>query len=512
MTAPPFDHRTAGVLLHVSSLPHSIGCGDLGAAAHDWVATLASARQTWWQTLPVGPTGQGDSPYDSESAFAGNPLFIDLQDLARAGLLTPAEARTPATRHTAAQYSAALRFKDPRLRLAAERFARRRSRFRAAFEDFLETSSSWLPDYVLYRTLREAHGIPWMSWDPDLRDRRPRAMERAHRTLTDAVQYHTFLQFAFHRQWTALRRTCARHGVRLLGDVPMFVAHDSADVWAHRQLFFLDETGERTVVAGVPPDAFSRSGQRWGNPLYRWPVLKRSGYRWWIERLQVTLTRFDAVRLDHFIGFRRYWEVPGHARTARAGRFVQVPGEHFLTTVRSTLGHLPFVAEDLGLMTPEVAALRDRFSLPGMRVLQFAFDDGDDGKEYLPHRYPKHTLAYTGTHDNDTTVGWLRARAPRNDPRARAALARRRARVKAYIGSADPDACWSLIRVLMMSVANTTIVPLQDVLGLDSNARMNVPGTPSGNWRWRLAPGQISVPLLERLGELTEASERALRR
>ncbi len=507
---PPFDVRSSGVLLHLTSLPGPHGCGDLGPAALHFADYLGAARQRWWQMLPVGPTGRGDSPYDSESSFAGSAQLISLQRLVDWRLLRPEEIVAPARLSARrADHAASRVFREARLRLAHERFERQPGRFRTSFDQFGEENGGWLVDYAHYRALRGVTGRPWSDWEPQIRDRRNGALARSRKTLAGEIAFHAFVQYVFDRQWRELRQHCQRRGVRLLGDVPMFVAHDSAEVWANRELFFMDSEGQCTFVAGVPPDVFSRSGQLWGNPLYRWDALRKTKYAWWVERLRATLSRFDAVRLDHFIAFHRYWEIPGTARTARRGRFVLVPGADFFARVHQELGGLPFVAEDLGLVTQEVRELRDRFRLPGMRVLQFAFDGDEGGKPYLPHRYVRHTVAYTGTHDNDTTVGWYRARAPRGDRAAREALARRVARVQAYTGTDGKAVHWDLIRLLMTSVANTTIFPLQDVLGLDSKSRMNVPGTPKANWRWRVGSEQLLPAVSERLGQLTIETERA---
>jgi 4-alpha-glucanotransferase len=396
-----------------------------------------------------------------------------------------------------------MRVREQRLRLAYERFARRRSKPLArSLEELRVTSRAWLDDWSLFCALRRAHrGAVWTEWEPALRDRERAALARARKMLADEIGYHEFVQLMFDLQWRALRDRCRSLGIALLGDVPMFVAHDSADVWAARELFFLDSRGQRTVVAGVPPDAFSKTGQLWGNPLYRWNRLKHDDFAWWVERLRATLVRFDAVRLDHFIGFRHYWEVPARARTARNGRYVRVPGEALLTRLRHSLGELPFVAEDLGRVTDDVIALRDRFELPGMRVLAFAFGPG--GSDYLPHRYPRRTVVYTGTHDNDTIAGWFASLARGG----RAGRAEQR-RVLDYVGSSGREIHWDLMRAASMSVADVALFPLQDVLGLGSAARMNVPGTTKRNWSWRVAAEQLSQALAERLGTLTESYER----
>jgi len=507
--AAVFDRRASGLLLHPTALPGPYGSGDL-SAGEAFVDALAAAAQSWWQMLPIGPVGRGYSPYDSASSFAGSPLLVDLAALAREGLLHPDElVAPPALGRGPARFAAAERFRVARLERAWERH-RARPRPRAvAFEEFRERTRAWLPDYALYRALRATSGVAWPDWEPALRDRRGPALARARRDHAAAVDLHEFVQFLFDRQWRALRGHAHRRGVRLLGDVPMFIALDGAEAWAHRELFALDARGRPTVVAGVPPDAFSRSGQRWGNPVYRWDELRASGYRYWIERLGASLARFDAVRLDHFIAFHRYWAVPAASKTARRGRFVPVPGADFLCRLRDALGGLPFVAEDLGLVTPEVTALRERFGLPGMQVLEFAFDDGEDGRRYLPHRYPAHTIAYTGTHDNDTVRGWFNERPRPGDAEHAAALRRRRRRVLDYVGTDGRELHWDLVGLLMRSAANTVIFPVQDLLGLDSRARMNVPGTPTDNWRWRLAEGALDRPTLERLARLTRATERA---
>jgi 4-alpha-glucanotransferase len=347
----------------------------------------------------------------------------------------------------------------------------------------------------------------WTDWEPALRSRRPAAVMRARRQLAAEIRYQVFLQYQFDRQWSALRATCRRLGITLLGDLPMFVSHDSADVWANPELFLLDRRGHRIAVAGVPPDAFSRTGQLWGNPLYRWKRMQQSGFAWHLARIRRNLRWYDVVRLDHFIGLYRCWRVDARARTARRGRFVRVPGDKLLTDLRRALGGLPFVAEDLGLMIPEVHALRDQFGLPGMRVLQFGFD-ADGGRLHQPHRYPPCSVAYTGTHDNDTLVGWIRGASSQRGARARRQVRERRRRVLRYAGSDGREIHWDLIRVVLMSAANTTVFPVQDLLGLGCRARMNRPGTASGNWEWRLRSDELTPHIAERLGLLCEDYER----
>lgn len=510
MRDPCFSERTSGVLLHPTSLPGPHGHGDLGPAAHRFADFLASAGQSWWQMLPLGPPGAGNSPYDSPSTFAGSARLVSLEQLAAEKWLSADEIAPPrALQGKSARFAEAARYRLPRLRLAHERFAASASRAdRRSLSTFREEHRSWLDDYTLYQALKSAvGGAPWYEWEPDLTARRPAALRRARKRLAQEIAFHEFVQYVFDRQWQALARRCRELGIRLLGDVPIYVALDGADVWAHREIFYVNRDGKRRVVAGVPPDAFSATGQLWGNPLYRWSALDRSGYFWWIARLKLTLSRFDAVRLDHFIGFRRYWEVKAGARTAEHGRFVRVPGERFLGAVREALGGLPFVAEDLGIVTDEVRALRDRFGLPGMRVLQFAFDE-DGPNDYQPHRYTQRTVAYTGTHDNDTAVGWFRQRAPRGDRKRARELADRRRRVLDYLGSDGREIHWDLIRLVLLSVADTALFPMQDLLGLGSAARMNTPGTTHDNWSWRIQDEDLAPAVAERMGSLCETYER----
>jgi len=505
----PLDVRSSGILLHVSSLPGPHGHGDLGPPALAFADFLKQAGQGWWQMLPIGPVGGGFSPYDSASAFAGNPEFVSLELLHRDGLLRDDEIRAPRSLAASkrSRYAAARRFRWPRLELAHARWAERASRpERSEFERFAEDNSWWLDDYALFAALaeREGSGTCWAGWSADLVARRPAALARARARLAERISLHAFLQFEFDRQWKALKAYCSHRNVLLLGDVPMFVAYGAADVWGHQDLFQLDARGHRQALAGVPPDYFSRTGQLWGNPLYRWEVLERTGFDWWLRRFRKVLDRFDALRLDHFIGFHRCWEVPARARSARRGRFRLVPGRALLSLARAALGGVPFLAEDLGLVTEEVRALRDAFELPGMRVLQFGFSEG--AEVYEPHRFPRRSVVYTGTHDNDTLMGWLGARPPPGVEK-RAFLAQRK-RALDYVGAGTRERHWDFIRIALMSVANTAIFPLQDILGLGSRARMNVPGTPAGNWSWRVGSAELTIPIAERLAQMCSLYER----
>lgn len=483
------------MLLHVTSLPGGHGIGDLGASAREFVDFLHSAGQRLWQVLPLTPLGLGNSPYSSPSAMAGNPLLISLDLLASEGLLGQADLKpdTP-FRADRVDFSAVEAFKAGRLRRAYRVFAREASgQQRAAFEAFSRDNSFWLDDYALFMSLKEAHGGGlWVEWDPDLVTRRPEALARVREELADPVEFRRFAQFQFWRQWDALKRYANDRHVRILGDIPIFVALDSADVWARQELFYLDQRGRPTVVAGVPPDYFSETGQRWGNPLYRWDLMAERGYDWWLDRFRMVLRQMDLVRIDHFRGFEAYWEIPAEEETAVKGGWVKGPGEAFFRAVEGVLGRLPVVAEDLGLITPEVEELRLQLGYPGMKVLHFAFG-GDADNPYLPHNYEQRCVAYTGTHDNDTTVGWFQSRSREE----RAAILR-------YLGTGGREIHWELIRELFRSVADAAIVPMQDVLGLPGSERMNLPGRSDGNWGWRMLPGQARPDHAARLKELTE--------
>ena len=503
----PLHERRSGILLHPTSLPGLHGHGDLGPEAHEFLRFLARAGQSLWQMLPVVPPGGGDSPYDSPSSFAGSPELVSLRYLVEDGLLDEGQLAAPARLWGSerVRYGAAKRFRARRLRQAFQRFQMGVARH--GLEELRERERFWLPDYALFAALKShQHNKPWFHWPSELRRREPAALAAAKSALDGEIAYHEFVQLLFDRQWQRLRGHARHLGVLLLGDIPMFVAHDGADVWQHQQLFLLDDKGERRGVAGVPPDYFSADGQRWGNPLYDWARLRDTGYDWWIERLRSNLRRFDAIRLDHFIGFHRYWEIPPHSPSAREGRFVEAPGHDFFKTARSALGDLPFIAEDLGIMTPEVEALRDDFGLPGMRVLAFAFAEG--AQAYLPHHFNRRCVVYTGTHDNDTIVGFLDAHEQARDAHERAQLLQQRERALAYTGSDGREPHWDLIRSALASVADTAIFPIQDVLGQGSDARMNVPGTPDGNWGYRVKAELLSSSTAAKLTRLTQTYER----
>ncbi len=485
--------RSSGILLHPTSLPGPWGIGDLGPAALRFVDLLQEAGQGIWQVLPLGPTGYGDSPYQCFSAFAGNPLLISPELLLESGHLRPADVTdAPAFPDTYVDYGPVIQFKSSLLTTAFHHWVSRRTpQELARFETFCQQQSAWLDDYALFMALKDAHqGAVWTTWESDIAHRTPAAMAQWRQTLAVEVDRFKYLQYLFFEQWAALHRYAAERGVRIVGDIPIFVAHDSADVWSHPELFALDERGDPLVVAGVPPDYFSATGQLWGNPHYNWKRIAQTGYAWWIERFRSTLELVDIVRIDHFRGFEAYWEVPASEKTAVIGRWVKGPGADLFTAVERALGKLPIIAEDLGLITPPVVELRDRFDLPGMRILQFGF--ASDGKDsFLPHNYVHNCVVYTGTHDNDTALGWFKS-APEKERQA----------ALAYVGTDGSDFSWDLIRWLLASVADTAVVPLQDVLSLGTEARMNYPSRLGGNWSWRFEDKALTPEIRARLRQM----------
>ncbi len=497
--------RAGGVLLHPTSLPGRHGSGDLGAEARAFVDFLATAGQRWWQMLPVGPAGFGESPYAAQSAFAGSPYLISPDDLPGDILSDAPDGPAPTSR---VDHEAMAAHRERLLDAAFEAW-RARGMDRLAYDEFCAKSAAWLDDYALFRALKAAHGgVQWTRWAPAFKHREPRALEAARDTHARAIEREKFVQYVFDAQWSALRAGAKERGIGLIGDVPIFVAHDSADVWQHPDMFFLGPDGEPTVVAGCPPDYFSATGQRWGNPLYRWKRLARTKYAWWIARLTSVLSRFDAVRIDHFIGFQRYWRIPSACPTAIDGTWMKGPGAPFFSAVRDALGDLPLIAEDLGAVTPAVFALRDRFKLPGIKILQFAFGADPSAPTFVPHNFPRRAVVYTGTHDNDTTVGWFRDEGGGWSTRTFEQTEKERATALTYLGTDGKEIHWDMIRLALASVARLAIVPAQDILGLGSEARMNRPGRGEGNWAWRLRPGQLTDEHARRLRALAETYER----
>ncbi|HYI07749.1 MAG TPA: 4-alpha-glucanotransferase [Thermoanaerobaculia bacterium] len=502
-THPPADApRTAGVLLHPTSLPGSYGIGDLGDELVAFLDWAQSAGMRIWQVLPLNPTGYGASPYGCLSSFAGNPLLISPQRLLHEGLLDPDDvANVPRFSDEHVEFDTVQTYKSQLLHTSWKRFEERATaEQRAALQAFVEAGEQreWLDDYALYMALKEsAGGAPWWKWDAALVARDEEALTAARTGHAEAIQFWQYVQFLFFRQWSLVREAAHARGIRILGDVPIYVACDSADVWGNRELFQLDEQGEPTVVAGVPPDYFSATGQRWGNPLYRWDVMRETEYRWWVARVRTNLRFADIIRLDHFRGFAAYWEIPAEEKTAVHGRWMPGPGNALFDALRTGLGDLPLVAEDLGFITEDVHELRKSTGLPGMKILQFAFAQNDS--VHLPHRYEPSTVVYTGTHDNDTARGWFESAS--DDERENAL---------AYLGCTNADdIAWGLIRAAYTSVAETSIVPVQDILSLGSDARMNTPGAEQHNWSWRLGAGVLTHEHAAKLWKLALVTGRS---
>ena len=503
-SVPPFPpgYRASGVLLHVTSLPSPYGIGDLGPAAFNWVDRLHEAGQRWWQALPLGPTGYGDSPYQSLSSFAGNELLISPDGLIDDGLLRTGDCVGHALSPTAVEYEKVVPFKVHLLETARSRFgAGARPDLRPAYEEFCHANARWLDDYALFRALKARYnGACYLDWPGELVRRTPAALARAQQEVANEIELVRFSQFLVSRQAKCLEQHAHDKGVRLIGDLPFFVSPDSSDVWANPELFLLGKDLRPTVVAGVPPDYFSADGQLWGNPVYDWDTLGQSDYRWCVERLRALLAQVNVIRLDHFRAFAAAWHVPAEASTARAGHWVRGPGADFFRAIEKGLGTLPFIAEDLGLITPEVTALRDEFHLPGMRVLQFAFD-GKAENPHLPDNYVANTITYTGTHDNATTRGWYEALSDAEQQS-----------VRNYLGGstiATSEIAPALMNVAWHSVAALAVAPLQDLLNLGNEARMNVPGRAEGNWRWRCTDEMLSPHAFKWLRDLTIASGRS---
>lgn len=490
--------RSGGILFHPTSLPGPYGIGDLGRQAYRFVDWLAATGCKLWQVLPLGPTGYGDSPYQCFSAFAGNPYLISFDALLEDGLLNQDDfAGMPEFNASRVDFGVLIPWKLGLLQKAFSRLDSASPDFHREFELFRADNTAWLNDFALFMSLKEAYGGgAWSGWDESLRKREPAAMEAAQRDHAESMLRYSFQQFLFFRQWRKLRAYANERDIKIIGDIPIFIAYDSADAWSHPDLFFLGENDLPTVVAGVPPDYFSATGQLWGNPLYRWKVHKKTGYAWWLERFRSVLEFVDVVRLDHFRGFAGYYEIPFGAPTAETGQWVAGPGRDFFKTISRELSNaesaaLPIIAEDLGVITPDVVALRDGFNLPGMKILQFGFSGADN--PFLPHNYVRNCVAYTGTHDNDTALGWF-ASAPEGE----------RNFALRYLKSDGTDFAWDLIRSIWSSVAIYAVTPMQDALSLGTEARMNFPSTLGGNWEWRMREEDMSDELAGRLREMNE--------
>ena len=493
--------RSSGILFHPTSLPGKYGIGTLGKEAYAFIDFLKKSRQKLWQIFPLGPTGYGDSPYQSFSSFAGNPYLIDFDLLIEAHLLSEEDLRDVffGDNEEYIDYGAIYNQKYPLLRKAYENFkSSDNHEMRENLEHFKRENASWLNDYSLYISLKNHfNGLPWNEWAHDIKNREHGAMEHYKNELADDIEYHNFIQFLFFKQWGDVKRYANENGIKIIGDIPIFVAADSSDAWANPEIFLFDEERKPVKVAGVPPDYFSATGQLWGNPLYNWQKLKETNYSWWVERVRANLSTCDIIRIDHFRGFEAYWAVPYGDDTAINGQWEPGPGIDLFNAIKSQLGELPIIAEDLGLMTQGVIDLREATGFPGMKILGFAFDSGEEN-DYLPHTYTKNCVVYTGTHDNDTLIGWFQ-KAKEED----------RQFARDYLNSrSDDEIHWNAIRGAWSSVASMAISPVQDFLGLGSEARINTPGVAAGNWQWRLRHGVLTDELAERIAKLTKVYSR----
>lgn len=496
----PFP-RSSGILLHPTSFPSRFGIGDLGSEAYQFIDFLAKSYQQYWQVLPLGPTGYGNSPYASYSAMAGNPLLISPERLRDEGLLADEDFAIPAFPLDKVDFDQVAPIKVQLLKKACENFKTKATSLQQQeFSGFCESKAFWLDDYALFMALKDSlNGSSWHTWKPEFAQRQTEAINHAQEELLDEIYYHKYTQFAFFRQWSELKQYANMRGIQIIGDIPIYVAHDSADVWANPDIFCLDQnTGVASLMAGVPPDYFSATGQLWGNPVYNWEKLQQLGFKWWVQRFQAMLDYIDIIRIDHFRGFQAYWAVEQGETTAMNGRWIDAPGYALFETLNDKLGKLPVLAEDLGVITPEVEDLRDKFEFPGMKILQFGFGS-DPGNPYLPFNYQRNCVVYTGTHDNDTTVGWFNQLSEHE-----------KQSVLTYLGCTSSEGInWDLIRLALSSIANQAIIPLQDVLGLGTEARMNVPGYAEGNWNWRYQADAVTEELRTRLKTLTTAYGRA---
>jgi 4-alpha-glucanotransferase len=499
-----FQHRSSGILMHPTSLPGLHGSGDLGPELYSFIDFLADAGQSWWQMLPIGPNGHapGFSPYDSASAFAGNPWLVSLTELGRQGLLSPDDLK-PVRGLSGLQvnFHTMQNFREGRLRKAFTSFNRRRGEKRNDFREFCAANSDWLEDFSLFAALRrDSGGKPWTEWESGACQRQPAALSAARERLSNEIATHRFIQFEFDRQWKALNKYSHQRGIGLIGDLPIFISHDSADVWTHQELFQLDRKGYSRRVSGYPPDRFNQKGQCWGHPQYEWAMHEQTGFNWWVQRFKRVFERFDAVRIDHFLGFTRTWSIPANESGAKSGRWIKSPGIKLFTAVRNELGPVPMIAEDLGHVTAADINLRNMFGLAPMRIFQFGFGSEPDSRDHLPHSYSQFCAAYTGNHDNSTMAGWF----SQLDPAQRQSLL-------SYIGGSSGTIHTYSIRALMASPANLVIFPMQDVLGLGNNARMNIPGSLKGNWRWRLQTLKLDQ-ISNQLGALTQVFYRRVAR
>ncbi len=493
--------RSAGILLHPTSLPGKYGIGDLGNEAYKFVDFLVESGQKLWQVFPLGPTGYGDSPYQCFSAFAGNPLLISPDKLIEENLLKESDIQSiPESDQSRIDYGNVINFKKGLLSTAYKKFKSNSENLNNDFNSFTNEHSNWLDDYSLFMAAKDFHnGVSWSEWDKTLVLREETALNSWKEKLSDDILYHKFIQFMFFRQWKALRKYANEKEIKIIGDMPIFIAYDSSDLWSNKELFTVDETGKLTFVAGVPPDYFSATGQLWGNPLYKWDVMEKNDFLWWRDRFKALLGLVDIIRIDHFRGFEAYWKIPGDAKTAQSGKWTKAPGEKLFETVKKYLGDLPILAEDLGVITPPVVALRDKFNFPGMKVLQFAFGKGMETK-FLPHNFVPNCVVYTGTHDNDTTRAYFEKEIEKKSDIPEHA--------HNYLNYSGNDIVFELIRTAYASVAIFVLIPMQDILNLGGEARMNFPSTLGGNWNWRFNWNQVDKKFTEKYRELALLYER----
>ena len=497
------NNRSSGILLHISSLPSQFGIGDLGPHAYQFVDFLEKSKQHIWQILPLNPTDgvYGHSPYSSNSAFAANPLFISPELMVRDGWLIKEEINTPQSREDVVDFEPVIAYKNTLFDLAYQRF-KNDGKNSSAYQEFCREEKGWLDDYALFLVVKKhLNGLVWTKWPQEIKNKDQRTLESLKYQYGEDFERTKFLQFVFFKQWTTLKSYCRQKNVTIMGDVPIYVNDDSVDVWMNPQLFKLNQNQEPEFVAGVPPDYFSTTGQRWGNPVYDWGKLQETRYTWWIARLKQNFKLFDVVRIDHFRGLIAYWEIPQSEKTAINGKWVTVPSDDFLSTIQAYFPEMPIVAEDLGIITPDVTATMNKYDLPGMKILLFAFDGELEGHPYIPENYTENCVVYTGTHDNNTVRGWFETDASEET----------KEKLFGYIGhkvSAE-QLPWEMIALAMNSLANTTIFPVQDVLALGPQARMNIPGTTIGNWKWRMSPGALTDSLAEKLAHLTQESQRS---
>ena len=503
--------RSSGILMHITSLPGPYGIGELGSEAYKFADMLSDMGQGLWQILPFGPTGYGDSPYQSFSTFAGNPLWISLELLAEKKLISKKALKEFSKfPEDSVDYGPVIIERMKLLNVACANFEKKASRTeKKEFETFRIRNAEWLNNFALFMALKEEQGGgAWHEWPVELIQREPDAIREAERRLEEQILMIKTQQFLFEQQWKALQTYCHEKGISMIGDIPIFVAHDSADAWSHPSLFYLDDHGQPTVVAGVPPDYFSATGQLWGNPLYNWSNHQSSSFKWWKHRLKRIFDMVDIVRIDHFRGFEAYWEVPADETTAMNGQWVKGPGKLMFNQLLKDMGQLNIIAEDLGVITKEVEELRDAFDFPGMRILQFAFGSDDQADTFLPDRYPMNCVVYTGTHDNDTTIGWFHSKAGKDSTRTEEQIKKEQANVLNYVGTDGHAINWDMIEVALRSNAVMSVVPMQDVLGLDSSARMNIPGRESGNWQWRFQWKTLNESMIKKMRHLTRATGR----